>query len=1396
MGDSQSDPYGNRHHEDVVNSQTELVCRFSPDGVLTFVNTAYCHCFGKSAAELVGQPLLNLVHPEEQGRVAQQIAEIQTLTPDRPVQTHEHWVRSGTGEMSWYEWIVQGFFSPEGELTELQAVGRDVTHRKQMERELERYHQEQRTLNRILTLSLNAQSDPDVFRSIVEEVRQATGFPIVAIERHDATRQVMVFEGLCGVERPAGAAVDEGGGEPADEWAGEWAGEWADEWADEWIRESRVACTGTTTLEVPVMETLSGVVVQTGQAIVRHGEPGAPDAGDSGGNPYGNRTSLLRALGIATFVCLPLTVDGRTLGTLSLGHPQRQEVSPSLLEWLQSLSGAIAALLNRRETERSLRDSEQRYRLLFESNPLPMWVFDLETLAFLMVNDAAVQKYGYSREEFLRMTLTEIRPPEEIPRLLEMVAALNQGMEDSGIWLHSKKDGSLIQVEITSYLLTYQGRRAELVIAKDVTEQLQIEAALRESQRKYETLFQTLPVGIAMTDERGRIVEVNSVLEAMLGIPAAEQTRYFCDRPPQPMLRPDGTPMPPAEFASAQAMTEQQPVHNVEKGIVRADGSVQWVNVCAAPIPLEHYGVAIAYIDITQRKQAELALQDSETRWQTIVQSTNDGVFDADLITGETFHSERWKIVLGHQPDEAPGTYEAWEQRIHPADQEEVMAAYEACLQDEQSQFRVEYRLRCKDGSYRWVLDRAQLFRDDHGNPVRMIGTMTDINHLKVAEEAQRLQAERERLLSRVTRHIHQSLDLDEILNAAVTDVRHLFQCDRALIYRFHRVDTQPSEAIVESSLPGWGVVLDDPQAHRRTEEVLLRQYGDSQSVRATGGEQSPDENRPSPEAQLTRIDNIHDNIQTADLSPELRALLASVGVQSSLTVTIHCDGNLWGLMCVHQCQSLRAWQAWEMDLLGQLSSQVAIAVQQSELYSQVQQVNTELETKVAERTEELRQSLEFEALLKRITDQVRDSLDERKILQTAVQELGQALDVFCCDTALYDANNQISTIYCDYTRGVDSKQGTQIVMADYTDLYRQLLQGMHQQYCYYTGSLEGAVRDRPLTRPISEQCVLFSCPIRDDQGVLGDMVLLRPADEYFTEPEVRLVQQVANQCAIALRQSRLYQAAQAQVSELARLNQLKDDFLCTISHELRTPVANVKMAAQMVETTLRAEGILDDPTHPLGRYVQILQDECQREINLINDLLDLSQLDAEVDLLHPVPIHLPSWIPHVAEAFLDRIHRHQQRLSMDLPLDLPPLTTDLSHFERILTELLNNACKYTPIGERIEVRVRLRGNSPNSDEAEQGSAEAESPASHPLPPPYFYITITNTGVEIPPAECDRVFDRFYRIPSSDPWKHSGTGLGLALVKKLTELLGGRVGIRSGEDQTTVWLCLPLVWRQ
>jgi PAS domain S-box-containing protein len=131
---------------------------------------------------------------------------------------------------------------------------------------------------------------------------------------------------------------------------------------------------------------------------------------------------------------------------------------------------------------RSLERSEERYRLLFESNPLAMWVYDIETLAFLAVNEAAVRRYGYSRDEFLTMTIADIRPPEDIPDMLANIRAA-PGSPIPRTWRHRRKDGSLIDVEITAGRIVFEGRDASLVLANDVSERKRLEHRLSETEK-------------------------------------------------------------------------------------------------------------------------------------------------------------------------------------------------------------------------------------------------------------------------------------------------------------------------------------------------------------------------------------------------------------------------------------------------------------------------------------------------------------------------------------------------------------------------------------------------------------------------------------------------------------------------------------------------------------------------------------------------------------------------------------------------------------------------------------------------------------------------------------------------------------------------------------------------
>ncbi len=137
-------------------------------------------------------------------------------------------------------------------------------------------------------------------------------------------------------------------------------------------------------------------------------------------------------------------------------------------------------ITERKRAEALLRESDERHRKLFENNPHPTWVFDRETLRFLAVNVAAVRKYGYSRDEFLAMTLKDIRPPEDVPALLETVKTLGEENESSGAWRHRLKDGTIIDTENTSYALSFLGRAARAVVAVDITQRKRDEAEKRE----------------------------------------------------------------------------------------------------------------------------------------------------------------------------------------------------------------------------------------------------------------------------------------------------------------------------------------------------------------------------------------------------------------------------------------------------------------------------------------------------------------------------------------------------------------------------------------------------------------------------------------------------------------------------------------------------------------------------------------------------------------------------------------------------------------------------------------------------------------------------------------------------------------------------------------------------
>jgi two-component system cell cycle sensor histidine kinase/response regulator CckA len=181
---------------------------------------------------------------------------------------------------------------------------------------------------------------------------------------------------------------------------------------------------------------------------------------------------------------VPLKTPTATIGVLVVQHYENQAAYDSRdLEFLDSVGGHIALAIERRAAEDALRKSETTFRSLFSHNPLPTWVFDTETLKFVQVNDAAVRQYGYSAEEFSRMSILDIRPPEEHHALRRLQQEWDTLQEHHGVWKHRKKDGRIFEVETISHRLDYGGRNVRLVVARDISERQALEEQLRQAQK-------------------------------------------------------------------------------------------------------------------------------------------------------------------------------------------------------------------------------------------------------------------------------------------------------------------------------------------------------------------------------------------------------------------------------------------------------------------------------------------------------------------------------------------------------------------------------------------------------------------------------------------------------------------------------------------------------------------------------------------------------------------------------------------------------------------------------------------------------------------------------------------------------------------------------------------------
>ena len=396
----------------------------------------------------------------------------------------------------------------------------------------------------------------------------------------------------------------------------------------------------------------------------------------------------------------------------------------------------ISDLTERKRAEEALRQSRDELQAVYDGMPDGLLITDLEGMQFVRVNAAICQMLGYTETELRSLSVSDIHPAEAVPFILERIRATGEaGQLPAGSIPFLRKNGSVFYAEAIGRSLTYHGRPCSMGIFRDITERKRVEDALRTSEEKYRSVVETFPDAIVMSDLEGRVLFASTQAWELLGLAGADELLGRC------------------VFDYVIAADRQRLAANmaqlVESGVrrgtkytaLRPDGTTFPTEVASAVIPDaagQPKAVMAVIRDITERQRAAEALRQSDERYELAVRGAGVGLWDWDIRTGKLYYSSRWKMLFGYDENEIGDSLEDWVRLLHPDEREQILKLQEDFLAGTSSTIAIEYRLRHKDGSYRWIAAHGLAVRDEQGRAYRFVGSHGDITDRKRAEEALR----------------------------------------------------------------------------------------------------------------------------------------------------------------------------------------------------------------------------------------------------------------------------------------------------------------------------------------------------------------------------------------------------------------------------------------------------------------------------------------------------------------------------------------------------------------------------------------------------------------------------------------------------------------------------------